>query len=71
MVGLLAMEHNRASLTEVARYIGKDISNISSWVCQLRERSNEDKHFRQRVTRHGERVMQIKTSKASAAAKVK
>ena len=32
---------------------------------QLRERSNEDKHFRQRIARLGERLIQIKMSKAS------
>jgi len=62
--GLLAMDHNSASLAEVARYYGRDVSSISNGVRQLRERSNEDKHFRQRITRLGERLMQIKTSKA-------
>jgi len=64
MAGLLVMDHNSASLTEVARYFGRDVTSISNGVRQLRERSNEDKHFRQRVTRLGERLMQIKTSKA-------
>ena len=64
MVGLLAMDHNSASLTEVARYFGRDVSSISNGVRQLRERSNEDKHFRQRITRLGARLIQIKTSKA-------
>ncbi len=62
--GLLAMDHNSASLTEVVRYFGRDVSSISNRVQQHRERSNEDKHLRQRVTRLGERLMQIKTSKA-------
>jgi len=100
---MLAMDHHSASLTEVVRYFGRDVSpdptliryvvrglrhesatlatsardgirldyfcrigvsSISKEVCQLRERSNEDKHFRQRIARLGERLMQIKTSKA-------
>ena len=64
MVGLLAMQHNSASLTEVARYFGKDVSSISNGVHQLREQSNEDKHLQLRITRLGERLMQIKMSKA-------
>ena len=35
----------------------------------LRERSNEDKHFRQRVTRLGAHLMQIKMSKAGPSSK--
>jgi hypothetical protein len=62
--GLLAMDHNSACLTEVARYFRRDVASISDRVRQLREQSNEDKHFRQRITRLGERLIQIKTSKA-------
>ncbi len=64
MVGSLIMDHNSASLTEVARYFVRNVTSISTGVRQLRERSNEDKHFRQHITRFGERLMQIKTSKA-------
>ena len=64
MVGFLAMDHNSASLTEVARYFRRDVSSISNGVRQLRERTNEDKQFWQRVTRLGERLIQIKMSKA-------
>lgn len=42
MVGLLAMNPNSASLTEVARYFGRDVTIISDGVRHLRERSNED-----------------------------
>ena len=64
MVGLLAMDHNSASLTEVARNFGRDATTISNGVRQLRERTNEDKQFRQQVSRVEERLVQIKTSKA-------
>lgn len=64
MVGLLAMDHNSATLTEVARYFGRDVTTISNGVRQLQERSNENKQFRQRIARLGERLIQIKTSKA-------
>ena len=62
--GLLAMDHNGASLTEVARYLGRDVTTISNGVRQVRERSNKDKQFRQQVTRVEERLVQITTSKA-------
>ena len=61
----LAMDHHSARLTEVAQYFGREVASISIGVRQLRERSNEDKHFRQRVTPLGERLIQIKMSKAS------
>ncbi|MEE9568667.1 MAG: hypothetical protein V3W37_04705, partial [Candidatus Binatia bacterium] len=64
MVGLLAMDHNGASLTEVARYFGRDVTTISNGVRQLRERTNEDKQTRQQVSRVEENLVQIKTSKA-------
>ena len=64
MADYIHSDHNSASLIEVARYFGRDVSSNSNGVCQLRERSNEDKHFRQRITRLGERLMQIKQSKA-------
>ncbi len=64
MVGSLIMDHNSARLTEVSRYFRRDTGSISNGVRQLRERSNEDKHFRQRITQLGARLMQIKTSKA-------
>jgi len=64
MVGLLAMDYHSASLTEVARHFGRDVTTISNGVRQLQERSNEDKQFRQQVTRLKERLIQIKTSQA-------
>ena len=64
MVGLLAMDHNSAGLNEAARYFGRDVTSVSNGVRQLRERSNEDKHIRQRITRLGERLMKINMSKA-------
>jgi len=64
MVGLLAMDYNSASLTEVARHFGRDVTTISNGVRQLQERSNENKQLRQQVTRLKERLIQIKTSQA-------
>jgi len=61
MVGLLAMDHNSASLTEVARNFRRDVTT-NNGVRQLRERSNKDKQFRQQVTRVEKRLVQIKTS---------
>jgi len=58
------MDHNSASLTEVARYFGRDVTTINNGVRQFRERSNKDKQFRQQVTRVEERLVQIKTSQA-------
>jgi hypothetical protein len=64
MADYIHSDHSSARLTEVARYFGRDVSSTSNGVRQFRERSNEDKHFRQRITRLGERLMQIKMSKA-------
>jgi len=64
IVGLLAMEHKSASLTEVARYFGRDVTTISNGVRQLRERTNENKRLRQQIKRLERRLIQITTSKA-------
>jgi REP element-mobilizing transposase RayT len=64
LVGLLATDLNSVSLTEVARYFGRDVATLSNGVRQLRERSNDDKQFRQRVARLAKRLGENKTSKA-------
>ncbi len=64
MVGLLAMDHNRVTLTDVARYFGRDVTSISNGVRHLRERSGNDKNLRQRVKRLGEHLTHITTSQA-------
>ena len=64
LVGSLATDLNSASLTEVARYFGRDVATLSNGVRQLRERSNEDKQFRQRVARLAKRLGKNKISKA-------
>ncbi len=64
MVGLLAMDYNSVTLTEVARYFGRDVTSISNGVRQLRERFNSDKHFEKRVIRLGDQLIHFKTSKA-------
>ena len=64
MIGLLAMDHNSATLTEVARYFGRDVTSISNGVRHLRERSGNDKNLRQRVKRLGEHMTHITTSQA-------
>ena len=51
MVGLLAMEHNSATLTDVAGYFGRDVTSISNGVRLLRDGSKEDRILRQRVDR--------------------
>ena len=64
LVGLVAMEHKSASLTEVARYFGRDVTTISNGVRQLRERTSEDKRFRQQMNRLERRLIQNTRSKA-------
>ncbi len=64
LVGLLATDLKTASLTEVARYFGRDVATLSNGVRQLQERSREDKQFRQRVARLKARLRKSKTSKA-------
>ena len=64
LVALLAMDLNSASLTEVARYFGRDVATLSNGVQQLRKQSNEDEQYRQRVARLAKRLSVNKTSKA-------
>jgi hypothetical protein len=64
MVGLVSMEHKSASLTEVARYFGRDVTTISNGVRQLRERTTEDTQFRQQMNRIERRLIQNTRSKA-------
>jgi putative transposase len=64
LVGLMAMDLKSASLTEVARYFGRDVATLSNGVRQLRERSKEDKPFRQRVTQLAKGLSENKISKA-------
>jgi REP element-mobilizing transposase RayT len=64
LVGLLASDLHSASLTEVARYFGRDVATLSNGVRQLHERSNEDKQFRDRVAGLEKRLRQNKMSKA-------
>ena len=64
MIGLLAMDHNTATLTAVAQYFGRDVTSISNGVRQLRDRFTDDSHLRQRVNRLFRRLAHIKTSKA-------
>ena len=58
------MDPNSVTLTDVARYFGRNIASKSNGVRQLRERFNSDKHFEKRVIRLGNQLIHFKTSKA-------
>lgn len=64
LVGLLAMDFKSATLTEVARYFGRDVATLSNGVRRLRERSNKDRAFRRRVAKLVAGLTGSKSSKA-------
>jgi REP element-mobilizing transposase RayT len=64
LVSLLATDLNSATLTEVARDLGRDVATLSNGVRYLRERAVADRQFRQRITRLMRALGKNKTSKA-------